>query len=261
MNYPDANNLSCQKKTLAGKAQTVGPLTFTPTCEAGWNNVPQEEVGNAGDTIAQKALSEANEKLKNYHAAQLKDAKTKAGYDKLSEEEKGKFDKAQEEEEKKRDELVAELKKLAKVDGDDCKDDCKAKFEEELYKWYQSVYETCQENAKSPKCRDANTLKKKLETARAGTGDDAKNFYSKMTDEDRVAFAKTWDEEEKKEVSALAAAWVKANPPKEGEVGSACKTETLPPSCPTATHCCGTATPKDGAFVKEAKKNICVVRT
>jgi len=89
----------------------------------------------------------------------------------------------------------------------------------------------------------------KEETAR-GAGD--KNFYNGMDSDEKASYKKVRDEEVKKEESSLAAAWIKNNVPKDGEVGSACNEETIPAKCSAATHCCGTATPKEGAFVKDA---------
>jgi hypothetical protein len=101
----------------------IGQLSFTPQCEAGWNNVP-DDVGNAGDLIAEKALAEAAEELQNFFDAQLSDAKKNAGYDDLTAEKKKEFDTAQEEVTNKRDEEIDAFMVAAKVDGDDCKLDC-----------------------------------------------------------------------------------------------------------------------------------------
>lgn len=187
----------------------------------------------------------------------MADAKKNAGYDDLTAEKKIEFDTAQEEIVKNRNVLIAEFKKLAKVNSDDCKLDCQADYEKNLNDWFKEVYETCSTNANSIECREANELRKKEEAARAA-GD--KNFYTQMKAEDKAAYKKTRDEENKKEAASLAAAWIKANVPKDGEVGSACNAETIPAKCSAATHCCGTATPKDGAFVKESQ-TICNVRT
>jgi len=53
-------------------------------------------------------------------------------------------------------------------------------------------------------------------------------------------------EAEKKTKATLSAAWLKANPPKAGEMGFSC----LPPAAKTAcgTMCCGNATPKGNDF-------------
>jgi len=231
-------------------------MKFTPVCEKDWSNAPSD-VGNAGDKIKEKALAEANEALKSFFDAQLKDAKKNADYDNLTAEKKKEFDTAQEEVVKKRNAEIKEFKAAAKVNGDDCKLDCQADYENDLNAWYKSVYELCASNSSAIECRESKALRLKEETARAA-GD--KNYYVAMKADDKAAFKKNWDEESKKEAASLAAAWIKANVPKVGEVGSACNAETIPATCPTATHCCGTATPKDGAFVKESKK-ICNIRT
>jgi len=145
--------------------------------------------------------------------------------------------------------MIADFKAAAKVIGDDCKLDCQADYEENLNAWFKNVYETCATNSSSIECRESEALRLKEETARAA-GD--KNYYVSMKADDKAAFQKTWDEESKKEAASLAAAWIKANVPKEGEAGSACNGETIPATCKAATHCCGKATPKEGAFVKES---------
>jgi len=123
MTWPDQNNLRCGKKSLADKVMKIGQLSFTPQCEAGWNNVP-DDVGNAGDLIAEMALAEAAEELQNFFDAQLSDAKKNAGYDDLTAEKKKEFDTAQEEVTNKRDEEIDAFMMAAKIGGDDCKLDC-----------------------------------------------------------------------------------------------------------------------------------------
>lgn len=234
---------------------SVGPIKdFIPTCQADWNAEQDEEVGNAGDTIAEKALAEANEALKSFFKAQEEDAQTNAGYDKMSEKEKEDFDKERKSVEEEREKLITSFKTAAGIEGNEkCATDCQADYEENLMKWFKDVYELCKTNSSSIECREANKLRLKEEEARAA-GD--KNYYIDMTEDDIKEFAKNWDEESQKEASSLAAAWIKNNAPKDGDVGSACNAETIPAKCTTPTHCCGTATPKEGAFVKE-KLTIC----
>jgi len=57
--------------------------------------------------------------------------------------------------------------------------------------------------------------------------------------------------------STLAVAWLEDNVPAAGEEGSSCETT----ACTTSTHCCGTSTPRTGAYVNPTLENICVDST
>lgn len=194
--------------------------------------------------------------MKTFWADALKDAKEAQEYDKMTEDKKKEFDAEQEKLVEARNKYIKDFKAAAKLTDDNCKLDCQSKFEKELYKWEKDRYDLCKANKSQIECREAEKIKLKEETARAA-GD--KNYYVDMTADDITEFKKTWDEESKKEASSLAAAWIKNNVPKDGEVGSACNEETIPAQCTSPTHCCGTATPKQGAFVKE-KKTLCAIR-
>jgi hypothetical protein len=93
----------------------------------------------------------------------------------------------------------------------------------------------CDSNEKSIECIKANELREKEEEYRKA--DD----YYKKDEAGRSAWDSSQDENKKAEKATLTAAWKEANKPADGEAGSACsKTD----KCSTASHCCGTATPK-----------------
>lgn len=77
-------------------------------------------------------------------------------------------------------------------DSDACDDACKEIFDVELLEWKKEVRETCEKGPNSIQCREADQLKKDLETARAGAGDGDKGYYSEMTAEERLAFKENW---------------------------------------------------------------------
>lgn len=70
----------------------------------------------------------------------------------------------------------------------------KAVFEEDLLAWGKTFWTTCKEDPDSIACREGQTLKKKLETARAGKGEGETNYY-KMSAEDRKKFDEGWAEQ------------------------------------------------------------------
>lgn len=76
-----------------------------------------------------------------------------------------------------------------------------------------------------------------------------------MTVEERSEFKKGREEKVKSLESTLAAAWLKDNAPKAGEEGSECSSSSV--KCSNPDHCCGTGTPKVGAFVNDKLENIC----
>jgi len=57
--------------------------------------------------------------------------------------------------------------------------------------------------------------------------------------------------------SSLAVAWLEDNVPASGEEGSSCETV----ACGASTQCCGTSTPRTGAYVNPTLENICVDST
>lgn len=153
--WPDSNNRRCMPSLdMNKKPTTVGPVTFSPLCfnlenEAGEEVAPE----NAGDDIAKGALAEAAEAIGKFYESQLTDAKTNAGYDDMTAEEKEAFDNAQTAVANKRKELFTELKASVGYDLEACNDDCKALFETELLAWGKKVYETCKSDEKSIACR------------------------------------------------------------------------------------------------------------
>jgi len=193
----------------------------------------------------------------------LADAKKAAGYDTAACDQacKDKFDAAQKVKDDARTAFITELKTLAKFDDASCNSTCKEIFQVDLLKWEKAVYETCKADEKAIACREANAIRKDTETDRATT------TYYTGTAEKRTEFDTARKEKDAALESTLTAAFIKNNKPKSGEVGSDCKVEasddalgTLDAddySCPTATHCCGDATPKDGAFVNAKLEKIC----
>lgn len=93
--------------------------------------------------------------------------------------------------------------------------------------------------------RDANTKRKATD-----------GYYTKTTEE-REAWDKTNEDEEKKTKATLIAAWTETNKPAAGEEGSACSATK---KCTGAGHCCGTATPKSSADGDEIT-GVCASKT
>lgn len=256
MEWPDKNNTRCKDSALAGKSQTQGLVTFTPTCRVdatpspGGTTVKPE---NAKQDLAAGALAAAKENLGKFYDNILKDKKTAEGYATMDAAAKAKFDKEQTATKAKREALWTELRKAAKADQATCGDDCKAIFEADLLKWGKAVYETCKADAKSIECREAEKIKKAEEKARAaGT----KNYYL-MTPTEREAFTTARKGEVAKEKSSLAAAWLKSNVPAAGKDGSSCAGTT---KCTGATLCCGSSKPKAADVPKGATTlaKVCV---
>jgi len=152
-----------------------------------------------------------------------------------------------------REALWDELKTTAGYNSADCDDDCKSVFEVDLLKWGQEVYQQCSQDPDSIACREAESLKKEEETARAA-GD--KNYYSGMTASERTTFDSARVDEVAKLESSLAAAWIESNKPAAGAEGSACAED----KCTKDTMCCGDSKPKTGNSGDELKK-ICVTST
>jgi len=78
-----------------------------------------------------------------------------------------------------------------------------------------------------------------------------------MTAAERTTYEKGREEEVAALESTLAVAWLKDNAPTSGAEGSSCETSV----CTTSTHCCGTSTPKTGAYVTPTLDDICVDST
>lgn len=257
--YPDSNNRQCFPKAQHGILQTKGPVSFIPNCtDIDLSDIIPE---NAADDIAAGVLAEASEKVNSFRADQLADAKTAAGYDDMTEEEKTAFDEEQAAADTARDEFVATLKTTAGYDTDACDDTCKALFEEELHKWERRKYETCKADSKGIACRKADEIKTDEETQRAA-GD--KNYYSGMTDDERLTYEFKREDEVKALESTLTAAFIVDSRATEGVgricgptsydgvVGSSVATAVLNSlfaapdavQCDTAAgECCGIATP------------------
>jgi len=253
MTWPDTNNTRCQSKSKENILQKVGPLSFTPTCKVDDSN-PNVEPTAAKDNIAAGALAEAKEELGKFYDNTVKDLKTKQGYDTMTDAQKKKFDEEVESATKKREALWAELKTLAKVDQQECDDDCKALFEADLLTWGKEVYEECAKSKNDIACREAEKIFKDNLTRKA-TG--TKNFYSGMTEPERKEFIKGYEADKKKLESSLAAAWMADHKPKAGAEGSTCAGET---KCTGTDQCCGTAKPASG-YVAATLTDICVKKS
>lgn len=78
-----------------------------------------------------------------------------------------------------------------------------------------------------------------------------------MTDAERTEYEKGREDEISALESTLAAAWLSDNAPADGQAGSSCATSV----CSTETHCCGTSTPKSGAYVTATLEDICADST
>lgn len=198
----------------------------------------------------------------------MADAKTAAGYDDMTDEQKATFDEEQEAAAAARTEFVNELKTTAGYDSEGCDDNCKALFETELANWEKQKYVVCKDDPNGIACRKADEIKKDEEKRRS---ESEKNFYSAMTDLDRIEF-KTQAEKDVQALEAtLTAAFIKDSRPTEG-VGRSCG----PPAndgilssstamavvnslfgaadavdCPGADECCGIATPVSGGFIND----------
>lgn len=156
------------------------------TAPDGGNVVPE----NAQDDIAKGALAEAAEALDSFYASQLKDAKDKAKYTDMTDDEKKKWDADWEAKENERKAFFKTLETKIGYDTDACDDTCKELFQADILAWAKATYETCKLTPKDIKCREANKLRSELEDARKGDGGDKKNFYSGMDKEKREAFIK-----------------------------------------------------------------------
>lgn len=129
--WPDQNNTTCMKKTFDGVKQLAGPISFTPSCKAAddANAVPE----NARDDISAGALAQAAEALSGFYESQLKDAKTAAGYDELSEEAKKAWDEKRTASDAERKEFFDKIKTESGFENFD--DASKAIFEDEILEW------------------------------------------------------------------------------------------------------------------------------
>lgn len=173
----------------------------------------------------------------------------------MSAEEQEAFDKARKAVREEKEAEFAKLKKAAGYDDDNCDLECKAAYEEDLLAWRKNVFETCKTDEKSIQCVKAFELREDEEQARAG-GD--KNYYHGMTPEEKSSFTENRQEAIKAVEASISAAFIKASKPAKGQSGSDCDvaavTEGGKASCSNkeANHCCGTAKPKEGAFVNES---------
>jgi len=129
-------------------------------------------------------------------------------------------------------------------------DTAKALFEEELLDWEKEYYTTCNTDSNSISCRDAYALKRDEEVARTSNS----TSYYTMTAEERGYFDGNRTSDVAALEATLAAAWLSENAPTAGEAGSSCETD----ACTDSTHCCGTSTPRSGAYVTPTLDNICV---
>ena len=138
------------KKTFDGVKQTAGPISFTPSCKASDDdNVAPE---NARDDISAGALAQAAEALSGFYESQLKDAKTAAGYDELSDEAKKAWDEKRTASDNERKEFFDKLRTDTGFENFD--DASKAIFEDELLEWARENFEACKIDSKSISCRE-----------------------------------------------------------------------------------------------------------
>merc|ERR1711976_226800 len=86
---------------------------------------------------------------------------------------------------------------------------------------------------------------------------EATGYYSTMTASERSTFDSGRSTEVSQLESTLAAAWLSSNAPTAGQAGSSCATDV----CTNAAHCCGTSTPKTGAYVTATLNDVCVDST
>jgi hypothetical protein len=172
------------------------------------------------------------------------------------------------------DEWTAKFKTIIGYDTDACDDNCKAAFESEQLVWAKDVYEVCKVSEKDIACQEAYKLREKEEKVRAGNdNEEAKNYYQKMTGEERDAFKKERVAEIEKEEAAIAAAFLEDNKIAEGLLGGFCgkpikeegeaegEAEETAVKCTNLGHCCGTSTPDDEAFASEKLVQICADKT
>lgn len=243
--WPDSNNRRCMLRTLDKVSQTVGPVTFSPTCLKPDENVVPE---NAQDDISAGALAEANEELDSWRNNLLADAKEAAGYDTdaCDADCKAKFDKDADAAAAKAAEFIGELKALVEYDDvAKCDDACKAVFEANVLKWEKEVYQTCKDDAKGIACREANAVYKDTVTAQG-------NAYYTGEASDRESFDGSRAEAVEALESSLAAAWLEANDPAAGTEGGECAADgdscTNPDEMDAEGNpielCCGTMTHK-----------------
>lgn len=116
--------------------------------------------------------------------------------------------------------------------------DKKAIFDAELLKWKTRVYEDCEANEYSIKCRKATDIRTTQEEVRR-----ANDYYNKSTS-DREALDFAQQDADQQKIAALTAAWINENKPKSGKPGSECSAAE---KCAGIDHCCGTATPANNA--------------
>jgi hypothetical protein len=254
MQTPDTNNRRCRPRTEANSALSIGPITIAaPKCEPeSWDDfVASLNVSNAQDDIASQTLSEATTALQDYLDNLKADARDRAGYKDFVGIAKSGWDSDYKNTvETPRDTLYTEIKTAVNYNG--MNDTSKALFEEVLLAWEKEYYTTCKSSLESIQCREAYKLFKDTQTARGAT-----NYYTGMTAAERTAFDAARADEVSSLESTLAAAWLSSNAPADGQPGSSCSTT----ACSTTTHCCGTSTPKTGAYVTETLTDICVDST
>jgi len=248
--WPDSNNKQCKVKALAGTNVTVGPATFVPTCsvDAGGN------VEHSKDDIAATALSDASEKITKFQKQKADEEKKAAGYDKMTAEEQKKYNEEVAAKKLKKTAFFTELKKEAGVDKADCKDDCKLRYEKDLYDWIENSYKLCKADPKQIACVKKDDLRKEEMKQRGAA---TKNFFAAMDDSERAAFKKGRKDAVAKQESSLTAAWLEEKKPKAGEAGSSCKDA----KCTGKDMCCGTSTPSTNAsgVTTGQKEKVCAI--
>lgn len=125
--------------------------------------------------------------MKKFEGNEAAEKKKAAGFDKMTKEAQAAYDKDAKAASDKRALFLAKVKKAAGADVAGCDDDCKLKYEKELYTWVEGVYKLCKADSKQIACVKADDLWLEENTQR---GKATKNFYSKMDDAERGAFVK-----------------------------------------------------------------------
>lgn len=128
-----------------------------------------------------------------------------------------------------------------------------------MLQWAKDQYTICAESAQSIECRKSEEIKEELEKARGSTAEGAKNYYSAMTDEERLEFDSAYESEAERLTASLAAAWVSTTTIAAGNNGAACGGEG-DNKVECTSGCCGTSTRIDanGDALSEVREDICV---
>lgn len=138
--YPDTNNRRCMARSLDKTSVTIGPITFVPECAVEAPTTTDtsgtgEEPEIAIDDISSTALAEASEELTKFVDGITAEYKKANNYDSLTGAEKTAFDEGLAAQDAKDKAFMDGLRKTAKYNEPECKDECKALFEADLLVW------------------------------------------------------------------------------------------------------------------------------